>query len=153
MRYITIQQVERWTPHPCPDKPLHSARFVFIFLCFLFIKGQLWHFGTRPHISPVWHAINTVRQLGTNVFSKAEYFFSFHLQPAEVKVPILSLWPSWESVLLMLNIYFLKILRINGANHFFAASKNIWVTWEKKKVSLQLLFSWFVQWNFSDGLK
>lgn len=69
-----------------PDKPVHGEGIYIP--CFIFIKGQLWHFGTRPHISRVWRAVNTVRQLGTNSFSKAKiisclffFFFSFYLQP------------------------------------------------------------------------
>lgn len=75
-----------------PDKPVHGEGIYIP--CFIFIKGQLWHFGTRPHISRVWRAVNTVRQLGTNSFSKAKiisclfFFFFFFLPTAwrEVKV-------------------------------------------------------------------
>lgn len=92
------------------DKPVHGEGIYIP--CFIFIKGQLWHFGTQPHISRVWRAVNTVRQLGTNSFSKAKiisclfiYFF-FYLQPEgkwrlgsdestkEKKVSILLLCPS-----------------------------------------------------------
>lgn len=70
-----------------PDKPVHGEGIYIP--CFIFIKGQLWHFGTRPHISRVWRAVNTVRQLGTNSFSKAKIisclFFFFFLSTYSLK--------------------------------------------------------------------
>lgn len=99
-----------------PDKPVHGEGIYIP--CFIFIKGQLWHFGTRPHISRVWRAVNTVRQLGTNSFSKAKiisclFFFFFFLPTAWREVKVGFWWEQKEkkvSILLLCLSLVLQIL-------------------------------------------